>query len=257
VIRTGPPWVRSAVSALHRWLYRGQCNVCGHEGPFRIRPEARANLRETLDCPACRSISRDRFMAAVMARCLGLPPLMAEWPEDRSLLVREPSAFRGRAEMLDRKVTYRPFRFPAETLEALGDTDRSLDHVIAADVFEHVRLDDRAFREVYRVLKPGGYFFLQVPYRHGQKTEILVAPDGDCDRYLAPPQYHDEDTLVYRIYGRDLLPRLEGLGFRAGYVRCRIRPWGIVMQDMIVCRKDAPLDTTPRLGVRFDERWRR
>ena len=65
--------------------------------------------------------------------------------------------------MLAEKVDYRPFRFPEENLEALADADNSIDHLITADVFEHVRLDELAFREVYRVLKAGGYFFLQVP----------------------------------------------------------------------------------------------
>src|SRR5207244_657672 len=85
--------------------------------------------------------------------------------------------------------------------------DNSIDDLVTADVFEHVRFDDLAFREVYRVLRPGGYFFLQVPYEHSERTRILVQPDGDQDIYLCPPLYHDEHTLVYRIYGHNRLPQ--------------------------------------------------
>src|SRR5207244_1100021 len=86
------------------------------------------NLRETLDCPCCRSISRDRFLAAVIAACLGKPPIMAEWPVDKSVVIREPSAYRGGAQMLARKVNYRPLKFPKENLEKLKDADNSIDH---------------------------------------------------------------------------------------------------------------------------------
>ncbi len=248
---------RALTIALNRLRYAGQCCVCGYRGLFIVRPEAWDNIRETLDCPRCRSISRDRFLAAVVAFCLKKPPIMADWPLDRSLLIREPSAYRGRAEMLAQKVDYRPFRFPEESLEALKDGDASIDHVITADVFEHVRLDEVAFREVYRVLKPGGYFFLQVPYSHAEHTRVLVRPEGDRDVYLCPPQYHDEHTLVYRIYGHDLLPNLEALGFSVGYVRQAMRRWGVPKLDMIVCRKAATLEDDRRHLIRFDREWPR
>ncbi len=243
---------RARATALNLLRYAGRCNVCGYRGLFRIRAAAWDNLRETLDCPRCRSISRDRFMAAVLSACLRRPSPMARWPVDKSVLIREPSAYRGRAEVLAQKVDYRPFRFPEENLEALGDADASIDHIITSDVFEHVRLDELGFREVHRVLKPGGYFFLQVPYGHDGPTCVLVRPEGDVDVYLCPPQYHDEHTLVYRIYGRDLLPRLARLGFSVGYVRQSLRWWGVPEMDMIVCRKGAAIEADPRRLIRFE-----
>ena len=149
--------------------------------------------------------------------------------------------------MLARKVDYQTLKFPEENLEELKDADRSIDHIITADVFEHVRLDDLAFREVHRVLRPGGYLFLQVPYEHNAHTRVLVQPDGDQDIYLCPPQYHDEHTLVYRIYGHDLLPKLEAIGFSVAYVRQAFNRWGVIPMDMIVCRKDAAV---PRIFSR-------
>lgn len=43
-----------------------------------------------------------------------------------------------------------------QSLEQLTHADASLDIVITIDVMENVRLDDRAHRKIYRVLKPCG-----------------------------------------------------------------------------------------------------
>jgi SAM-dependent methyltransferase len=196
-------------------------------------------------------------MAAVLAVCLGRPPIMADWPADRGVVIREPSGYRARAEALARATRYQPFKFPEESLEMLNDADCSIDHLITADVLEHVRRDDLAFREIHRVLKPGGYFFLQVPYAHEKATEVLVEVDGDRDVYLCPPQYHDEDTLVYRIYGHDLLPRLESLGFSVGYVDQALPQWAAPRMNMIVCRKGAPIADDPAGAIRFEREWPR
>ncbi len=242
-------------TTVNRLRYMGVCNICGHRGMFAVRPDARDNLRETLECASCSAISRDRFMAAVMAHCLKKPTILAEWPIEREVVIREPSAYRGRAAVLADKVDFRPFRFPEENLEALKDADASIDHIVTSDVFEHIRRDDLAFREVFRVLKPGGYFFLQVPYSHAEHTRTLVQPEGDEDIYLCPPQYHDEDTLVYRIYGHDVLPWLEGIGFCVGYVNQGFPRWGVPQMDMIVCRKGALLEHDQRHLVKFDRTW--
>ena len=47
-----------------------------------------------------------------------------------------------------------------QNLECLTFADESLDIVITSDVMKHVRLDDRAHREIHRVLKPGGIYML-------------------------------------------------------------------------------------------------
>jgi len=104
-------------------------------------------------------------------------------------------------------------------------------------VFEHVRLDDQAFRELFRVLKPDGIFVLQAPYDHDMKTRVLVEPDGDEDVFLEAPQYHAEQTLVYRIYGPDVLDRLRQYGFSVARLRMAIAEYGISAQDTFLMRK--------------------
>lgn len=51
--------------------------------------------------------------------------------------------------------------------ESLAAPDCSFDAVIAAGVIEYLPGDDRMMREVWRVLKPGGCFILNVTNRYG------------------------------------------------------------------------------------------
>lgn len=52
--------------------------------------------------------------------------------------------------------------------------DDSFDLVTCLDVIEHLRLDLPAFRELYRVLRPGGYLLVTLPSRPG------LYSDFDC-----------------------------------------------------------------------------
>lgn len=51
--------------------------------------------------------------------------------------------------------------------------DSSFDCFFAIHVLNHVKDDRLALREIYRVLKPGGFAFLTIPYRTESKTELL------------------------------------------------------------------------------------
>jgi SAM-dependent methyltransferase len=51
-----------------------------------------------------------------------------------------------------------------------GLPDGSFDTVLALDVLEHLRYPHRAVQEIKRILKPGGLFYITVPFcfpRHG------------------------------------------------------------------------------------------
>ena len=54
--------------------------------------------------------------------------------------------------------------------------DNSVDAVICAQVYEHVPNDAQLFREIYRVLKPGGSFFLAAPTGFSQSNPITFCP---------------------------------------------------------------------------------
>lgn len=57
-------------------------------------------------------------------------------------------------------------------IHALPFANNSIDAIICISVLEHVENPTKAFEEMYRVLKPGGYCFIYVPflyYYHAEK----------------------------------------------------------------------------------------
>lgn len=224
------------------------CNICGSSGQF-ADPTNGANLRESLVCQDCRATSRDRMLMYLMGWALGFSFPVRSWGANPNFRVFETAGYRGYPQFLSAKFDYYNTKYDPEKIAARADprsyadvqnlpyAEAFFDCVLSSDVFEHVRLDDKGFREVFRVLKPGGIFLLQVPYRRAPETHVLVRPEGDKDVFLEPAQYHAEQTLVYRIYGYDLLDRLNGYGFSVSEFRMAIPAYAISMQPIMVMRK--------------------
>ena len=224
------------------------CNICCSTSEF-ADPTNGTNLRESLICASCGSTSRDRTLMYVAGLALGRKPPVRDWPEDHGVRIFETAGYRGHPPFFRQKFDYYNTRYDPDKLAAGADSREYADVqrlpypadffncVLSSDVFEHVRLDDLGFREIFRVLKPGGIFVLQIPYGHSMPTRILVQPNGDEDVYLEPPQYHAEHTLVYRIYGYDLLDRLQQYGFSVSRLHLSVPQYGISPQDTFLMRK--------------------
>lgn len=229
------------------------CNVCGEQNNFRdTNPE---NVRESLWCNRCNSLNRDRMMVYALSKCLGYEGPLSGWRENKGFRILEADGHRGHPAYLERKFEYHNTYFNTDgvqknfekmefaDLESLTFPDEHFDCVITCDVFEHIRLLDKALREVYRVLKKGGYFILQVPFSYGlDKTITRVQPEGDKDVFLLPAQYHGDNSLVYRDYGRDFLTHLAQLGFTAVYIEGKLPRYNVTNQNIIVCMKADTLD---------------
>lgn len=80
--------------------------------------------------------------------------------------------------------------------------DATFDHVIAAEVLEHIPEDTRAMAEIHRVLKPGGTAAITVP---------RYWPERVC--WALSKEYTQTAGGHVRIYGAsDLKDRLRGAG---------------------------------------------
>jgi SAM-dependent methyltransferase len=133
-----------------------------------------------------------------------------------------------------------------QNLEALTFPDASFDVVLTSDVLEHVRLDDRAHREIRRILKPGGVYLFTVPHFRDRTTltrvEIVDPADPSSDRYLTEKEYHgdanseDGRALSYRSYGTDLDDTLAALGFAVDYTKDDVPEQGIRNTELFYCR---------------------
>jgi predicted SAM-dependent methyltransferase len=104
-----------------------------------------------------------------------------------------------------------------QNLERLSFGKNRFDAVITEDVFEHVRKPAKAFSEVHRVLKRGGWHIFTVPFTFDRKTVQRVNTDGIQDIHLLPPAYHldalRKKVLVYTDFGYDLFDTLDSIGF--------------------------------------------
>ena len=113
-----------------------------------------------------------------------------------------------------------------QDVQRLTYADESFDLCTSLEVFEHVEDDMRGFREIYRVLRPGGKIIFTVPINLSGKTvERTKWVDGKRVNTL-PPEYHTDrlrgtgKVFCFRNYGLDIVNRLE----EAGFSRCRIIP---------------------------------
>ena len=86
-------------------------------------------------------------------------------------------------------------------LQAMDWPDASLDVVLTPHVLEHVPDTDAALAELFRVVRPGGRVYLQVPLPQA----VTGVP--------AEPEYHGDRTLVFFRFGWDLADRARAHGF--------------------------------------------
>jgi SAM-dependent methyltransferase len=134
-----------------------------------------------------------------------------------------------------------------EDVQRLTYADASFDLVTHTEVLEHVPDDRLAFKELLRVLRPGGTMVFTIPMHGGLSTvERARIRDGAVDHLLEPVYHLDslrgEGILAFRDYGDDVLERLQRAGFvDARIVRLRNRaPWGELRPVIFACRPASP-----------------
>lgn len=252
-------------------LARAACNICGFSefqetlafiDEYLAVEEKTAdpNWREGIVCGHCGSNSRDRCLIMGLAAIWtgGTISPLASWESSPDVRIFDTSGYRGYPQFLGQlcdyfNTSYDPLALEQEPLDGrlyadlqkLHYPDEFFDFVLTSDVFEHVRLYKDAFQEVFRVIRQGGTLLLQVPYEHHRdQTFTRVYPSGDKDVFLYPPEYHAEDTLVYRTYGRDLLLLLSQLGFSVCYLDISMTAHAISPQSLIVAAKGPFVDVS-------------
>lgn len=94
-----------------------------------------------------------------------------------------------------------------EDITRLTFADNGLNLLISGDVLEHVPEPAAAFRETYRVLRPGGFHLFTVPTidKTVRRAEIV---NGEI-RHLLPPEYHSDPLnpqgiIAFWTFGMDL-----------------------------------------------------
>lgn len=210
--------------------YEGLCSVCGVEGRF-VRD--RMSISESYRCPACKGHLRYQGQGRAIVRAFARhgERSVAELVGTstfRRLHIYEPGTLGPFRPLLRRLKGYVQSTFDVgsaqqkperkvrrEDLMDLSFEPMSFDLVITSDIFEHIRHPDRAFAEVYRVLRPGGWHIFTIPGRWPLRPHTVARVDvsGRFDVMLLPPVFHNRDHLVYNDFGLDLLQSLDRIGF--------------------------------------------
>ena len=247
-----------------------RCNICGHVGAFGPQAGHLGDLtlppgsewREGLACAGCGSICRDRALVHALGCLLHEREPLERWAPRPRLRVFETSGYRAHPPLLDDRFDYfNTTLLPSDdlpptvdgrttaNLESLPYPDRFFDVVLSSEVLEHVGRLDEALAELHRVIGDDGHAVITVPYFHDwPRTSTRVYRWRDRDVLLYPPEYHAEDTLVYRLFGRDFLTMLSDRGFTVGYAKFSRPDLGIVDTEVVVATKAPYLDLTPFAG---------
>lgn len=203
--------------------HQGFCPICDRNVLFRAEHDW---FRDHLLCTHCGSIPRERALMQV---------LLNYFPNFRELKIHESSpGGRGVSVLLKEacKNYSSSFWFPeiaegqidprtkarCENLESLTFRDSSFDLFITQDVFEHVFDPQAAFREVSRVLKPGGAHVFTVPLvnqTRPSRRRASIGSDGKISHHL-DAQYHGnpidpKGSLVTIDWGFDLATYIQFL----------------------------------------------
>jgi len=192
-------------------LNKGYCSICESQTLFIKKEEW---LRDFYYCSRCYSIPRQRaIIVALDLFCL-------DW---RKLKIHESSPGGISSTFIQTNCPqYISTHFfqdtplgelkdgvRCENLEEMTFENASFDLMITQDVFEHVLNPANAFREISRVLKPGGMHIFTMPWYPQLKKTVQRAEmvDGKL-KFLEEPIYHgnpidNEGSLVTFDWGID------------------------------------------------------
>ncbi|HLV15249.1 MAG TPA: methyltransferase domain-containing protein [Xanthomarina sp.] len=89
-------------------------------------------------------------------------------------------------------------------------TDNEFDVILCNHVLEHIPDDTKAMKELYRILKPGGYGVFQIP--QDLSREKTFEDNSITDKKERAKIFGQYDHV--RIYGRDYFDKLRDIGFK-------------------------------------------
>ena len=194
-------------------FYRGQnvsCPVC--ESSYRIfLPYGRINTRPNALCPSCLSLERHRLIYLYLREKTDF------FTTKKQVLHIAPEAcFIPRFEKIHGEgyITAdieSPLAKVKMDIHEIPFKENTFDVVLCNHVLEHVRDDIKAMSELHRVLKPGGFAILQVPFFNPIQEETFE--DNSITDKREREKIFGQDDHV-RKYGHDYSNRIMQSGLK-------------------------------------------
>ena len=213
VLQRVAEWIVPVVGLLY--LGKGkQCPLCGCQRR-KLLPYGYVTPRENALCPNCLSLERHRLLWLWLVResdigrgAMALPKMLHIAPEV-ALMRKFKKMY---ASTPDRYVTAdleSPLADMHFDVQHIPLEAESFDAVICNHIMEHVEDDGKALRELYRILRRGGWGVILSPVElEREKTFEDDTITDPAERTRIFGQYDHR-----RIYGRDYAARLREAGF--------------------------------------------
>lgn len=202
------------------------------------------NERPNAQCAGCGSLERHRLMF------LYLKNKTEVFNQSLSVLhfAPEPSLYKYLSDL--KNIRYIPcdklglgYNYPKNTVEidihSINLPNKHVDIILCSHVLEHVD-DKKAIKEFYRILKPGGIAFIQIPIDYSKKETFE-------DKKITTPEervkfFGQEDHL--RLYGQDIKKRfsfvpflIEQVNYLENLSLFEINNYGLQREDIIIFSK--------------------
>ncbi len=188
-----------------------ECPICdGHYRSFL--PYGRINPRPNALCPSCLSLERHRLI------WLYLKERTNFFSQKLSVLHIAPEpCFVKRFEKIhgDTYITgdiESPLAKVKMDIHRIPFEENKFDVVLCNHVLEHVQDDIKAMKEIKRVLRPGGWAILQVPF-FSPVPDVTFEDNSITDPREREKIFGQDDHV--RKFGRDYRQRIERSGLKA------------------------------------------
>ena len=146
-----------------------------------------------------------------------------------------------------KNINYTTFDLNSPLADIKGDIcnlpfkENSFDFILCNHVLEHINDDNKAMKELYRVLNKNGTAILQVPIN--QKSSKTFEDSSIVDKKERIEKFGQYDHI--RLYGLDYFKKLESFGFKVDplkyskeFTESEIIKYGLIKDEIIpVCKK--------------------
>jgi SAM-dependent methyltransferase len=195
-------------------FYRGSrvtCPIC--ESSFReFLPYGRIRSRSNALCPSCMSLERHRLIWLYLQDRTDFfnRPMNVLHIAPEACFIKQLERIHGNGYITADIES--PLAKVKMDIHQIPFPENQFDAVLCNHVLEHVNDDIKAMKELHRVMKPGGFAILQIPFFHPipEKTfeDFSITDPREREKVFG------QDDHVRR-YGHDYTKRIESAGFKA------------------------------------------
>ena len=210
--------IKSIIRSITSVFYAGKrfcCPICGGDfrklkafkGIFYVKGNLVNHYTENAICPKCGSDTRHRFLVSFINKndLLKSGIKLLHFAPEQCIydLISKNTSIEYHCCDINPSAYYRAVKIDITDIQY---PKNSFDAVICCHVLEHIKDDTKALKELYRILKPGGWVLVSIPI-YGEKTFEDVSLDSKGREKM----YGIESHL--RMNGLDFRKKITAAGF--------------------------------------------